>query len=49
MKYLDYWDAFQYVDQHKGQVCPANWTSGHKTITEDPIEALAYFTDVVML
>lgn len=27
--------AFQFVDQH-GEVCPANWQPGHKTMIPDP-------------
>jgi peroxiredoxin 1 len=34
--------AFQFVDQH-GEVCPANWTPGSKTIKPDVKNAEEYF------
>ncbi|KAF9530709.1 2-cysteine peroxiredoxin [Crepidotus variabilis] len=34
--------AFQFTDTH-GEVCPANWTSGSKTIKTDPVAKLEYF------
>ncbi|KAJ7075295.1 2-cysteine peroxiredoxin [Mycena belliarum] len=36
--------AFQFTDQY-GEVCPANWTEGAKTIKADPTAALAYFAN----
>ncbi|KAJ7696221.1 thioredoxin-like protein [Mycena rosella] len=38
--------AFQFTDQY-GEVCPANWTSGSKTIKADPKGSLEYFADPV--
>jgi len=35
--------AFQYTDQH-GEVCPAGWKPGDKTIIPDPDEKLKYFS-----
>ncbi|CAG0884378.1 unnamed protein product [Cyprideis torosa] len=35
--------AFQYTDQH-GEVCPANWKPGGKTIIPDPEKKLEYFS-----
>lgn len=37
--------AFQFTDAY-GEVCPANWTEGSKTIKADPIAKLEYFTTV---
>jgi len=34
--------AFQFTDTH-GEVCPANWTEGSKTIKTDPIKKLEFF------
>lgn len=34
--------AFQYTDEH-GEVCPANWTPGKKTMKPDPSGSKAYF------
>ena len=34
--------AFQFVDQH-GEVCPAKWKPGKKTIKADPKKKLEYF------
>jgi alkyl hydroperoxide reductase subunit AhpC len=34
--------AFQFVDEH-GEVCPANWTPGAKTMKADPQGSQAYF------
>jgi len=34
--------AFQFTDEH-GEVCPANWREGGKTIRGDPIAKLDYF------
>jgi len=35
--------AFQFTDLH-GEVCPANWTEGSKTIKADPKGSLEYFS-----
>ncbi|KAI8967630.1 thioredoxin peroxidase [Mycotypha africana] len=35
-------EAFQFTDQH-GEVCPANWIRGEKTIIPDVEKAKAYF------
>ncbi|KAF8151655.1 peroxiredoxin, partial [Crassisporium funariophilum] len=35
--------AFQFNELH-GEVCPANWTEGSKTIKADPIKKLEYFS-----
>ncbi|KAI0260571.1 thioredoxin-like protein [Gloeopeniophorella convolvens] len=37
--------AFQFTDEH-GEVCPANWTAGAKTIKADPTAKLEYFSAV---
>lgn len=37
--------AFQYTDQH-GEVCPANWKPGAKTIIPNPEEKLKYFDEL---
>merc|ERR1712093_610668 len=37
--------AFQYTDEH-GEVCPANWKPGAKTIIPDPENKLKYFNSV---
>ncbi|CAA9994551.1 unnamed protein product [Nesidiocoris tenuis] len=37
--------AFQYTDKH-GEVCPANWKPGSKTMTADPKASLNYFKSV---
>ncbi|KAH9033837.1 hypothetical protein EDB85DRAFT_1950676, partial [Lactarius pseudohatsudake] len=34
--------AFQFTDAH-GEVCPANWKEGSKTIRADPLAKLDYF------
>lgn len=36
--------AFQYTDKH-GEVCPANWQPGSKTIKPDTKAAQEYFID----
>lgn len=38
-------EAFQYVDKH-GEVCPANWKKGDKTIKPDIKKKLEYFEEV---
>jgi alkyl hydroperoxide reductase subunit AhpC len=35
--------AFQYTDQH-GEVCPANWQKGGKTMKADPAKSKEYFS-----
>ncbi|GBE85646.1 peroxiredoxin [Sparassis latifolia] len=35
--------AFQFTDEY-GEVCPANWTEGSKTIKADPKGSLEYFS-----
>lgn len=37
--------AFQFVAEH-GEVCPANWTPGDKTIIPNPEDSQAYFSTV---
>ena len=34
--------AFQYTDEH-GEVCPAGWKPGQKTIVPDPVSSKEYF------
>ena len=38
-------DALQFVEQH-GEVCPANWKPGEKTMKADPKGSLKYFKAV---
>nr|AFK94159.1 2-cys peroxiredoxin [Dunaliella viridis] len=35
--------AFQFTDEH-GEVCPANWTPGAKTMKGDPVKKMEYFS-----
>ncbi|CAO3631351.1 unnamed protein product [Mucor fragilis] len=37
-------EAFQFTDKH-GEVCPANWNKGSKTIIPDVDKAKSYFQD----
>ena len=37
--------AFQFTDKY-GEVCPANWTEGAKTMKADPKGSLEYFSTV---
>jgi len=37
--------AFQFTEKH-GEVCPANWTEGGKTMKPDPKGSLEYFSSV---
>lgn len=37
--------AFQFVEEH-GEVCPANWTPGAKTMKADPVGSQEYFAAV---
>lgn len=34
--------AFQYTDEH-GEVCPANWRPGQKTMVPNPVDSQKYF------
>ncbi len=36
--------GYQYVEAHPGEVCPANWTPGEKTMKEDPVGSKDYFS-----
>ncbi len=36
--------AYQYVESHPNEVCPANWTPGDKTMLEDPKGSKEYFS-----
>lgn len=36
--------AFQYTDEH-GEVCPAGWKPGSKTMKADPMESQEYFKE----
>jgi peroxiredoxin 2/4 len=38
-------DALQFVEKH-GEVCPANWKPGEKTMVADPKNSLKYFEAV---
>ncbi|KAI8851912.1 2-cys peroxiredoxin [Chytridium lagenaria] len=38
-------EALQFNEKH-GEVCPANWQKGAKTMVADPIKAKEYFTSV---
>jgi peroxiredoxin (alkyl hydroperoxide reductase subunit C) len=35
--------AFQYVQSHPDEVCPANWTPGEKTMKPDPVGSKEFF------
>lgn len=37
--------AFQFVEKH-GEVCPANWEEGKKTMKADPEKSKDYFSAV---
>uniref|UniRef100_A0A7S0YR55 Peroxiredoxin n=1 Tax=Polytomella parva TaxID=51329 RepID=A0A7S0YR55_9CHLO len=37
--------AFKFTDEH-GEVCPANWTPGAKTMKADPVKSQEYFKAV---
>lgn len=37
--------AFQFTDVH-GEVCPANWRPGSKTMKPDPDASLEYFSHI---
>ena len=38
--------AFQYVDSHPDEVCPANWQPGEKTMNPDPVTSKDFFAAV---
>ncbi len=38
--------AYQYVESHPNEVCPANWTPGEKTMLEDPKGSQEYFSSL---
>jgi peroxiredoxin (alkyl hydroperoxide reductase subunit C) len=38
--------AFQYVDSHPDEVCPANWQPGEKTMNPDPVKSKDFFAAV---
>lgn len=44
-EYLRLLKAFQFVEKH-GEVCPANWQEGSKTMKADPKLSLDYFKNV---
>ena len=44
-EYLRLMQAFQYADSH-GEVCPAQWKPGDKTIIPNPNDAINYFQSV---
>mmetsp|Transcript_27105 Transcript_27105/g.68769 ORF Transcript_27105/g.68769 Transcript_27105/m.68769 type:complete len:204 (-) Transcript_27105:256-867(-) len=37
--------AFQFTDKH-GEVCPASWKPGSKTMKDDPVKSLDYFKNI---
>ena len=38
--------AYQYVESHPNEVCPANWTPGEKTMKPDPVGFKEFFSDL---
>ncbi|KAI9141850.1 thioredoxin-like protein [Paraphysoderma sedebokerense] len=38
-------EAYQFADKH-GEVCPANWRKGDKTMKGDPVKSKEYFASV---
>jgi|Transcript_11706 peroxiredoxin (alkyl hydroperoxide reductase subunit C) len=38
-------DAFKFTDQH-GEVCPANWRPGKKTMKDNPTDSKEYFSQL---
>jgi peroxiredoxin 2/4 len=38
--------AFQYVQSHPDEVCPANWKPGEKTMNPDPVKSKEFFAAV---
>ena len=43
-EYLRRIQAYQFADQH-GEVCPAQWKPGAKTIKPDPNDKLEFFAE----
>ncbi|TPX34825.1 peroxiredoxin [Synchytrium microbalum] len=41
-------EAFQFTDLH-GEVCPANWKKGAKTMKPDPVKSKEYFNAILLL
>jgi alkyl hydroperoxide reductase subunit AhpC len=37
--------AIQYSDKHDGQVCPAGWKPGSKSMTADPVKSKEFFAN----
>ena len=37
-------EAFQYADSHDGEVCPANWKAGDRTIIADQTKKYEFFS-----
>lgn len=38
-------DAFKFTDEH-GEVCPANWRPGARTMKDNPKESMEYFEKI---
>jgi peroxiredoxin 2/4 len=38
--------AFQYVQSHPDEVCPANWKEGDKTMVPDPVKSKEFFAAI---
>jgi peroxiredoxin (alkyl hydroperoxide reductase subunit C) len=38
--------AFQHVQAHPDEVCPANWQPGEKTMNPDPVKSKDFFAAV---
>jgi peroxiredoxin (alkyl hydroperoxide reductase subunit C) len=38
--------AFQHVQAHPDEVCPANWTPGERTMNPDPVGSKDFFAAV---
>lgn len=38
--------AFQYVQSHPDEVCPAGWQEGDKTMVPDPVKSKVFFASV---
>ena len=38
-------EAFQFTDKH-GEVCPANWKKGSKTMKDNPVDSQEYFSEL---
>lgn len=39
-------ESIQYLKEHPGQACPADWKSGDKTIYSHPLKAKLYFKEL---